>query len=57
MLYEMIFQKSPNFKISQQSLMKDIINRCKVLESNYQSIVLALFKGILQLEAEDRINI
>lgn len=37
--------------------MKDIINRCKVLESNYQSIVLALFKGILQLEAEDRINI
>lgn len=37
--------------------MKDITSKCKVLESNYQSIVLAIFKGILQLEAEDRINV
>ncbi|CAD8076197.1 unnamed protein product [Paramecium sonneborni] len=57
MLYEMLFQTAPKFKLKNKTLMQEIQEKCKSLDIFHQNLIIRLFEAMLQLEPEDRLTI
>ncbi|CAK68826.1 unnamed protein product (macronuclear) [Paramecium tetraurelia] len=57
MLYEMLYQTAPKFKLKEMTFLQEIQQKCQTIDIKYQNLILKLFEGMLQLASEDRITI
>ncbi|CAD8146095.1 unnamed protein product [Paramecium octaurelia] len=57
MLYEMLYQTAPKFKLKEMTLLQEIQQKCQTIDIKYQNLIIKLFEGMLQLDSEDRITI